>query len=214
MSRQNRHCHSAPLSSASRRYQGTACSRKSQDKRNNDTTPSSTVELVHSNMKSERYVDASLSSPSTSGFISSDGKQGSRVIITSDDEHELSMLESMALRSPTRSSVASRQLARLHLHEFEDHSDSEDPLPHTFGKNFSDLIKTRQRSSSAGARSSLVRDMEARLAGLRHEKMKSQMSGASRDERLSGLLYDPDFDCYYNPVDDQYYKLQPFSKDL
>ncbi|KAK6046695.1 hypothetical protein COOONC_15799 [Cooperia oncophora] len=117
-------------------------------------------------------------------------------------------------------SKSSHQFARLHLHEFEDHSDSEEVLPYKLENNYAYLVKcknvqpqAKQRSASAGARSSFVRDMEARLAGLRHEKMKSQMSGASRDERLSGLLYDPDFDCYYNPVDDQYYRLQPTSKD-
>uniref|UniRef100_A0A183F1Y8 Fibrinogen C-terminal domain-containing protein n=1 Tax=Heligmosomoides polygyrus TaxID=6339 RepID=A0A183F1Y8_HELPZ len=47
------------------------------------------------------------------------------------------------------------------------------------------------------------------LTGLRHEKMNTQPSGTCRDDRLTGLIYDPDFDCYYNPMDDQYYKVQP-----
>uniref|UniRef100_A0A7I4YKX4 AGC-kinase C-terminal domain-containing protein n=1 Tax=Haemonchus contortus TaxID=6289 RepID=A0A7I4YKX4_HAECO len=116
------------------------------------------------------------------------------------------MLESMTLQSGPQSDKASSQFARLHLHEFEDHSDSEDVL-HSYEKNH--VYKKKHRSSSTGARSNFVRDMEARLAGLRHEKLKSQISGASRDEKLSGLIYDADFDCYYNPLDDQYYKLQP-----
>ncbi|XGW28766.1 hypothetical protein V3C99_008507 [Haemonchus contortus] len=119
------------------------------------------------------------------------------------------MLESMTLQSGPQSDKASSQFARLHLHEFEDHSDSEDVLHHSYEKNH--VYKKKHRSSSTGARSNFVRDMEARLAGLRHEKLKSQISGTSRDEKLSGLIYDADFDCYYNPLDDQYYKLQPFN---
>ncbi|KIH68699.1 hypothetical protein ANCDUO_00961, partial [Ancylostoma duodenale] len=68
-----------------------------------------------------------------------------------------------------------------------------------------------RRARSAGFRGNTVRDMESRLAGFRHEKMKSTSSRESNDDRLNGLVYDPDFDCYYNPVTDQYYRLHPES---
>uniref|UniRef100_A0A1I7WMW6 Major sperm protein n=1 Tax=Heterorhabditis bacteriophora TaxID=37862 RepID=A0A1I7WMW6_HETBA len=70
------------------------------------------------------------------------------------------------------------------------------------------------RSASAGIRGRTgISKMEARLSGYRHEKMRSSTrSGELPEDQVSGLVYDPDFDCYYNPQDDQYYRLELTTK--
>ncbi|EYC31916.1 hypothetical protein Y032_0003g1305 [Ancylostoma ceylanicum] len=128
-----------------------------------------------------------------------------------DDDLELSMLRSIACSSSIGGDATPSRLARLHEHEYEDQSDSEQTSNGTSTWNDYDAFWKGRRARSAGFRGNTVRDMESRLAGFRHEKMKSSSSRESNDDRLNGLVYDPDFDCYYNPVTDQYYRLQPES---
>ncbi|WKY05750.1 hypothetical protein Q1695_006170 [Nippostrongylus brasiliensis] len=135
-------------------------------------------------------------------------KRGMGTTPFNEDEHEKSMLNSIIGSSSTNGNHNPNRVERLHLHEYEDQSDAEDPSTSYSMQDFNELRQKSKRSLSAGVRGSFVREMESRLAGLRHEKLRTQRSGVSGDERVSGLLYDPDFDCYYNPIDDQYYKVK------
>lgn len=48
---------------------------------------------------------------------------------------------------------------------------------------------------------------------MRHEKMRSSTkSGDTGDDQISGLVYDKEFDCYYNPNTERYYRLKSQSK--
>ncbi|KAL6739107.1 hypothetical protein Aduo_012593 [Ancylostoma duodenale] len=149
--------------------------------------------------------------PQKTESIKMDGGLGRYQPSGSDDDHELSMLRSIACASSNGRDATPSRLARLHEHEYEDQSDSEQTLNGTSTSDDYDALWKGRRARSAGFRGNTVRDMESRLAGFRHEKMKSTSSRESNDDRLNGLVYDPDFDCYYNPVTDQYYRLHPES---
>lgn len=126
----------------------------------------------------------------------------------------MSMLRSLLRNQSSLDEDQLNRLDRFRVHEYEDHSDSEGAATSSKPKEFIEFSKSERRSASAGMRASFVRDTEARLTGLRHEKMNTQPSGTCRDDRLTGLIYDPDFDCYYNPMDDQYYKVQPSESEF
>ncbi|CAJ0958997.1 unnamed protein product, partial [Mesorhabditis belari] len=160
-------------------------------------------------------------------------------LVKSADSVELSMLRSIARlsRQTTRSFDES-----LREHEYEDLSDEElleKPSVHqpdiggkkVMGRNAisahpnSRLIKqneiegtpqaVRRRAHSAQSTNDrhLIREMEDRLQGFRHEKtsstQRSQKSTDFSSELTAGLIYDADFDCYYCPDDDTYYRLVP-----
>ncbi|KAK6747389.1 hypothetical protein RB195_000531 [Necator americanus] len=179
-----------------------------------EDNPSSTnCTALRSNTGSKAEVKATDRNPQEKRFSFGAGHSGSsqqhRVPVYDDDE--LSMLRSIACSSQSDRDTMPKRLARLQEHEYEDCSDNEQiSAERDLWKNY-DVYLKKSRARSAGARGSGVCDMEFRVAGYRHEKMKSSSSRESHDDRLNGLIYDPDFDCYYNPDTDQYYRLQPES---
>ncbi|CAJ0584810.1 unnamed protein product, partial [Mesorhabditis spiculigera] len=172
--------------------------------------------------------------PSTAKSTTSRQSTTDSLLMRSADSVELNMLKSI-----TRLRLGSRQATRsfddsLREHEYEDLSDEEthekrqqnpgrgtqSAHPHPRLTKQKELDGTpqaiRRRAHSAHSQGGtdgrhIIREMEDRLQGFRHEKtsstQRSQKSTDFSSDAMAGLIYDADFDCYYNPEDDTYYRV-------
>ncbi|CAP21991.1 Protein CBG00646 [Caenorhabditis briggsae] len=151
------------------------------------------------------------------------------------DDEELAMLRSINRsnysKSGSREGGCSRMESSftsdaLYKHEYEDKS-SDEEIDLTVGEQLRSrrklsMIRQEEQEELNGSidamsigsrRESGIRNQEDRLTGMRHEKMRSSTkSGDMGDDQISGLVYDKEFDCYYNPNTDRYYRLKSQSK--
>ncbi|CAD6190713.1 unnamed protein product [Caenorhabditis auriculariae] len=140
---------------------------------------------------------------------------------------ELDAVEISMLHSINRANYAGKEGSFYHMdgllkHEFEDVSDEESEkvqrrpkisLVRQFEQDDINAPLDGVRLSNLEQRQSALKSLEDRLAGYRHEKMRSSTrSGDLPEDLISGLVYDVDFDCYYNPRTDTYYRLKSMSK--
>lgn len=152
------------------------------------------------------------------------------------DDEEMAMLRSINRSQYSKGSqggggsrAGSFSSDALYKHEYEDKSSDEEVDLTVVAQ-----LKTRRKLSmvrqeeqeelnasmdgmSIGSvqsrRESGIRNQEDRMSGMRHEKMRSSTkSGDMGDDQISGLVYDKEFDCYYNPNTDRYYRLKSQSK--
>lgn len=152
------------------------------------------------------------------------------------DDEEMAMLRSINRSQYSKGSVSGGGSGRgerevfsseaLYKHEYEDKSSDEDveltvlrtrrKLSMVRQEEQEELNASMDEMNLAGIQSrreSTIRNLEDRLTGMRHEKMRSSTkSGEMEDSQISGLVYDKEFDCYYNPNTDRYYRLKSQSK--
>ncbi|PIC44382.1 hypothetical protein B9Z55_004765 [Caenorhabditis nigoni] len=150
------------------------------------------------------------------------------------DDEELAMLRSINRsnysKSGSREGGGSRMESftsdALYKHEYEDKSSDEEvdltvkeqlrsrrKLSMIRQEEQEELNASMDAMSIGSRRESGIRNQEDRLTGMRHEKMRSSTkSGDMGDDQISGLVYDKEFDCYYNPNTDRYYRLKSQSK--
>ncbi|EGT59607.1 hypothetical protein CAEBREN_03907 [Caenorhabditis brenneri] len=150
------------------------------------------------------------------------------------DDEEMAMLRSINRSQYSKGSVSGsggggREVftsEALYKHEYEDKSSDEDveltvlrtrrKLSMVRQEEQEELNASMDEMNLAGIQSrreSTIRNLEDRLTGMRHEKMRSSTkSGEMEDSQISGLVYDKEFDCYYNPNTDRYYRLKSQSK--
>ncbi|CAI5443857.1 unnamed protein product [Caenorhabditis angaria] len=135
------------------------------------------------------------------------------------DQEELSMLRSI---NKSQNSTSQELPADLAKHEYEDKSEDEAEEGESSAKTRRKMSMVRQEEleeklDELGAirKTSAIRNLEDRLSGYRHEKMRSSTKSGDffDDEQITGLVYDMDFDCYYNPQTDTYYRLKSMSKN-
>uniref|UniRef100_A0A8R1DQ41 Uncharacterized protein n=1 Tax=Caenorhabditis japonica TaxID=281687 RepID=A0A8R1DQ41_CAEJA len=148
------------------------------------------------------------------------------------DDEEMAMLRSITKSQYSKGSMGSStsksfSSEALYKHEYEDKSSDEEEIGEQL-RNRRKLSMVRQEEQEDDMEISIetmhlgdvqtrrpsgIRNMEERLAGMRHEKMRSSTkSGEIEDDQISGLVYDKEFDCYYNPKTDRYYRLKSQSK--
>ncbi|KAF1765067.1 hypothetical protein GCK72_005018 [Caenorhabditis remanei] len=151
------------------------------------------------------------------------------------DDEEMAMLRSINRSQYSKGSIGEGSTSEsftsdaLYKHEYEDKSsdDDRDLAPGEQLRTKRKLSMVRQEEQEElnasmdgmnlggiqSRRESGIRNLEDRLTGMRHEKMRSSTkSGEMGDDQISGLVYDKEFDCYYNPNTDRYYRLKSQSK--
>ncbi|CAB3405502.1 unnamed protein product [Caenorhabditis bovis] len=131
------------------------------------------------------------------------------------DANELSMLRS--INRNQQDGDMNEAVDDLYKHEYQDESDDE--MEALRNRRKSSMVRQDEQegmdASLAGVRLKpmVIKNSESRLSGYRHEKMRSSTkSGDLSVDQISGLVYDIDFDCYYNPKTDTYYRLMSHSK--
>ncbi|CAI4227431.1 unnamed protein product [Auanema sp. JU1783] len=152
-------------------------------------------------------------------------RTGTANLIPIEDPEELAMLRSIA-RSDHSFESTVNQMNQLRIHEFEDKSDEDEDVllrsnTSTTQRRRRSLVRQLEQDDSfypkdTNMRENVVSNMEDRLSGFRHEKMRSSTKSGEGDGiiQIAGLVYDADFDCYYNPEDDTYYRVNSVEKPI
>ncbi|GMT24352.1 hypothetical protein PFISCL1PPCAC_15649, partial [Pristionchus fissidentatus] len=153
------------------------------------------------------------------------------------DRSEIAMLKSINRSQYCSSSSINRMTStgRLSRHEFYDSSPEEMDSPSSIQSPSTGLPPTQKRSvsrkqsdqqqmerdsnrirstSAVTTRDEMIK-LEGRWDGWKRGKKsttitpRSQQTSQFTQEHLQKLIYDTDFDCYYDPVNDRYYKITP-----
>uniref|UniRef100_A0A1I7UDJ5 Uncharacterized protein n=1 Tax=Caenorhabditis tropicalis TaxID=1561998 RepID=A0A1I7UDJ5_9PELO len=139
------------------------------------------------------------------------------------DDEEMAMLRSINRSQYSKGSQEVFSSEALYKHEYEDKSSEDEEMEKQLRtrRKLSMVRQDEQEESNVSIdrstpvrRESGISNLEDRLSGMRFEKMGSSTKSRDMedDKSISGLVYDKEFDCYYNPNTDKYYRLKSQSK--